>query len=67
MAPDTIAGASAPDLDADTCTHETLMPRWRGPDAMGDDRNALGFVCHRCHREFPPYLVQGRKLRTLLV
>lgn len=64
MAQDTTerAGASA----ADACTHQTLMPRWRGPDAMGDDRLAMGFVCHQCHREFPPYLVRDRQLLTVM-
>ena len=60
MAQDTTEGADAP--AAGGCMHQTLMPRWRGPDAMGDDRLAMGFVCHQCHREFPPYRVRDRQL-----
>ena len=39
-----------------------LTPRWRGPEVMGDDSNAMGFVCHRCGRDYLPNLVSGRKL-----
>ena len=39
-----------------------LMPRWRGPEVMDDDAKALGFVCHRCGREYLPNLVRDRKL-----
>jgi len=39
-----------------------LMPRWRGPDVMDDDANALGYVCHGCGREYLPNLVRDRKL-----
>ncbi len=55
------------DPDADACAHETLMPRWRGPEVMDDDSKAMGWVCHRCHREFPPYLVQDRKLKRVMI
>lgn len=39
-----------------------LMPRWRGPEVMDDDSKAMGFVCHRCGREYLPNLVRNRKL-----
>lgn len=39
-----------------------LMPRWRGPEVMDDDSKAMGFVCHRCGREYLPNLVSNRKL-----
>ena len=47
--------------DPDTCPHETLTPRWRGPEVMDDDSKAMGFVCHRCHREFLPSHVADRR------
>jgi hypothetical protein len=42
-----------------------LMPRWRGPDEMVDDAQAMGFVCHRCGREYLPYQVANRRLKGL--
>ncbi len=48
---------------AETCAHENLVPRWRGPEVMDDDSKAMGFVCHRCHSEFLPYEVVNRRLR----
>ena len=48
---------------AQTCAHENLVPRWRGPEVMDDDSKAMGFVCHRCHSEFLPYEVVNRRLR----
>lgn len=39
-----------------------LMPRWRGPEVMEDDSMAMGFVCHRCGREYLPTQVKGRRL-----
>ena len=50
--------------DAASCAHETLTPRWRGPEVMDDDAKAMGFVCHRCHSEFLPYQVRNRRLRA---
>ena len=47
----------------DTCVCDNLVPRWRGPEGMDDDANAIGFVCHPCHREFMPYEVVNRRLR----
>ena len=44
------------------CMTRTLMPRWRGPEVMGDDTKAMGFVCHACGREFLPVEVEGRRL-----
>lgn len=46
------------------CAREghTLMPRWRGPDVMDDDSKAMGFVCHRCGREYLPTQVRNRRL-----
>jgi hypothetical protein len=44
------------------CYGRTLMPRWRGPEVMGDDTKAMGFVCHACGREYLPYQVRERKL-----
>ena len=53
--------------EADTTTSECscdgeLMPRWRGPEVMDDDSKAMGFVCHRCGREYLPNLVRNRRL-----
>jgi hypothetical protein len=50
--------------DASTCPHETLTPRWRGPEVMDDDGKAMGFVCHRCHSEFLPSAVENRRPRA---
>lgn len=46
----------------EACRHETLTPRWRGPEVMDDDSKAMGYICHACGAEFPPYLVRDRKL-----
>ena len=48
--------------DAASCAHETLTPRWRGPEEMEDDAKAMGFICQRCHSEFLPYQVRNRRL-----
>ena len=48
--------------DPADCAHETLTPRWSGPEVMDDDSKAMGFVCHRCGRDYLPNLVSGRKL-----
>lgn len=47
----------------ESCRHETLIPRWRGPEVMDDERQAMGYVCHACGAEFPPYLVHERRLK----
>lgn len=47
---------------SECCMNRTLMPRWRGPQVMEDDRYAMGFVCHACGREFLPSSVQNRRL-----
>lgn len=39
-----------------------LMPRWRGPQVMEDETKAMGFVCHRCGREYLPPEVRNRQL-----
>ena len=44
------------------CVNETLMPRWRGPEVMEDDQNALGFVCQKCGREFGHDRVSDRRV-----
>lgn len=44
------------------CVGRDLMPRWRGPQVMEDDSKAMGFVCHRCGREYLPEDVKGRRL-----
>lgn len=44
------------------CREQPLMPRWRGPEVMEDDSLAMGFVCHRCGREYLPYQVRDRRL-----
>lgn len=44
------------------CSHERLIPRWRGPEVMEDDARAMGFVCQDCQREFLAYRVSGRRL-----
>ena len=46
----------------DVCLDHTLMPRWRGPQVMEDDTQAMGFVCHLCGREYLPTEVAGRRL-----
>ena len=50
--------------DPADCPCDDLTPRWRGPEAMGDDSRAMGFVCHRCHAEYLPYQVRGRRPRA---
>ncbi len=50
--------------DIHACMHKTLMPRWRGPQAMGDEKRAMGYVCHRCHAEFMP--LAARKMSELI-
>ena len=50
--------------DQATCRHEQLTPRWRGPEVMHDDAQAMGFVCHRCHGEFLPSAVVNRRPRA---
>lgn len=50
--------------DPATCPHDNLIPRWRGPEVMDDDSQAMGFVCHRCHREFLPSDVVDRRPRA---
>ena len=48
----------------EVCRHESpLTPRWRGPEVMDDDRQAMGYICHACGAEFPPYLVRDRQLK----
>jgi hypothetical protein len=49
--------------DPRSCAHEMLMPRWRGPQAMGDEARAMGYVCHRCHAELTPFA--ARELRAM--
>ncbi|MDA0366347.1 MAG: hypothetical protein O3B31_15255 [Chloroflexi bacterium] len=46
------------------CPHARLIPRWRGPQVMDDDAQAMGFVCQDCGREFLNYRVHDRRLRT---
>ena len=48
--------------DPETCPHERLTPRWRGPEVMDDDSKAMGWVCHRCHAEFLPNQVRDRRV-----
>ena len=33
---------------------QELHPRWSGADGVDDITKAIGFLCHRCHREFSP-------------
>lgn len=47
---------------SECCRNHDLMPRWRAPQDMDDDTKAIGFVCHRCGREFLPPDVHGRRL-----
>ncbi len=55
------------DQQVAVCLHERLMPRWRGPQAMpdkaGDQAEAMGYVCHRCHAELTPFA--ARELRAM--
>ena len=46
----------------EACRHETLTPRWRGPEVMDDESQPMGYVCHACDSEFPPYQVRDRRL-----
>ena len=57
------ASNSATQRDLCACDGE-LMPRWRGPEVMEDDANAMGYVCHQCGRDYLPGLVQNRKLKN---
>lgn len=58
--------AGVPQRPPRACIGHELMPRWRGPQAMGDDARAMGFVCHLCGREYLPAEVEGRRVaRTL--
>ncbi len=47
---------------SECCVNRKLMPRWRGPQVMEDDRLAMGYVCHACGREFLPGDVRDRRL-----
>ena len=47
---------------ASECLEHKLMPRWRGPEVMKDDSQAMGFVCHICGREYLPVEVKDRRL-----
>lgn len=47
---------------AASCAHETLSPRWADPAAMGEPARPLGYLCHRCHAEFLPYLVRDGRV-----
>ena len=47
---------------SECCVNHALMPRWRGPQVMDDDRLAMGYVCHACGREFLPSDVRDRRL-----
>ncbi len=58
----TYRGTAARPAISECCVNRTLMPRWRGPQAMGDDNLAMGFVCHRCGREFLSSDVHNRRL-----
>lgn len=55
-------GVSQQPPRGECCVGRDLMPRWRGPQVMEDDSKAMGFVCHRCGREYLPEDVQGRRL-----
>lgn len=33
---------------------QDLQPRWSGSDGVDDLDKAIGFVCHRCHKEYSP-------------
>lgn len=50
--------------DARTCTHESLMPRWRNPQAMDAPDGAMGYVCHRCHAELTPQAARELRIRA---
>ena len=54
--------ARAQKAPAPQCLDHTLMPRWRGPQVMADDTQAMGFVCHLCGREYLPVEVENRRL-----
>lgn len=54
--------AATKQAPATECVGHTLMPRWRGPQVTADDALAIGFVCHRCGREYLPIEVEHRRL-----
>ncbi len=58
----TYRGSAASPSISECCVNRRLMPRWRGPEVMEDDSLAMGFVCHRCGREFLPGDVKDRRL-----
>lgn len=58
----TYKGVSAQPPISECCVTHPLMPRWRGPQVMEDDSQAMGFVCHECGREYLPDDVQNRRL-----
>ncbi|MDG1990087.1 MAG: hypothetical protein P8J51_02305 [Dehalococcoidia bacterium] len=33
---------------------QDLQPRWSGSDGVDNIDKAIGFVCHRCHKEYSP-------------
>ncbi len=47
---------------ATECLDHRLMPRWRGPEVMEHDRQAMGYVCHACGREYLTVEVENRHL-----
>ncbi|PZC40730.1 MAG: hypothetical protein DK305_000358 [Chloroflexi bacterium] len=34
---------------------QDLQPRWSGSDGVDNLEKAIGFVCHRCHKEYSPF------------
>lgn len=50
--------------DPRMCPHESLTPRWRGPQAMEEEGGAMGYVCHRCHAELSPNAARALAARA---
>jgi hypothetical protein len=48
--------ASTPSSNSSSCDNncQDLQPRWSGSDGVDDLDKAIGFVCHRCHKEYSP-------------
>lgn len=53
------AGA-APKIEASSCAHQRLAPRWDRAEDMGKSDLATSFVCEKCHQALAPD--EGRAL-----
>ena len=44
---------------------QELHPRWNGSDGVDDESKAIGFICHRCHREFSPLAAKNHLVQFM--